>query len=76
MRIDQAKIHRKTLSDNAEERQKAAKRLGSNFSVLRDKMQAWADLHRLTGDKSRYVRMTAAEALGSAFPHVPDKEEA
>ena len=37
MRIDQAEIHRKTLSDNVEERIEAVEQLSSNFSVLTDR---------------------------------------
>ena len=50
--------------------------LGSAFSQVPDKQQAWNDLHRLTNDEDSYVRSKAAYALGSAFSQVPDKQQA
>ena len=70
MRIDQAEIHRKTLSNDVAERIEAAQQLGINFADLEDQTQAWDDLIRLNGDRDRDVRWEAAEALGAAFPHV------
>jgi HEAT repeat protein len=54
----------------------AANALGSAFSQVPDKQQAWNDLHRLTNDKDTDVRFYAANALGSAFSQVPDKQQA
>jgi len=73
--VDQAEIHRKSMS-NSKERREAAKQLYINFTDLPDKEQAWQDLIRLTQDKDSSVRWDAAEALGTAFPNVPDKEQA
>ena len=42
------------------------KLLGSAFSQVPDKDQAWQDLHRLTEDKDRDVRMYAYYSLGKA----------
>ena len=50
--------------------------IGSAFSLVPDKAQAWMDLHRLTQDKDSYVRWSAAGAIGSAFSLVPDKAQA
>jgi HEAT repeat protein len=57
-------------------RYSAAEVLGSAFSQVPDKQQAWNDLIRLTSDKDSDVRYRAAEALGSAFFQVPDKQQA
>ncbi|MCD4800619.1 MAG: HEAT repeat domain-containing protein, partial [Methanococcoides sp.] len=50
--------------------------LGSAFSHIPDKQQAWDDLHRLTEDSDNGVRWGTAYALGSAFSHIPDKQQA
>ncbi len=50
--------------------------LGSAFSHIPDKMEAWQDLHKLTQDKDDDVRRKAVLSLGSAFSHVPNKVEA
>jgi len=65
--IDQSEIHRKTLSDEVEERRGAVKQLEANFAALPDREEAWNDLHRLTGDDDSYVRFDAAYALGAAL---------
>jgi len=74
--VNQAEIHKKTLSGEIVERIEAVKQLSSNSAVLPDKEQAWQDLHRLTQDKHSDVRKLAASALGSAFTHIPDREQA
>jgi HEAT repeat protein len=73
---DQAVIHEKCISKNAENREKAAELIGAHFSSLPNLDQAWQDLHRLTKDEDRDVRWSATEALGWAFSHVPDKHKA
>ena len=42
----------------------AAYALGSAFSQVPDKQQAWNDLHRLTNDEDSYVRTYANHSLG------------
>jgi HEAT repeat protein len=74
--VDQAEIHRKSLSSAAEERRVAVNQIGINFAELPDKEQAWADLLRRSLDEDCSVRSDATELLGSAFPHAPDKEQA
>ena len=71
--VDQAEIHRKSLSDNIEDRREAAIQLRTSFANLPDKECAWQDLHRLTDDEDGYVRSWAAYALGAPFSAVPDK---
>jgi HEAT repeat protein len=73
---DQAEIHRKAASDDAEERREAAWQLRNDFADLPNKAEAWDDLIRLMGDEDWGLRLYAVDALGSAFPHVPDKEGA
>ncbi|WP_255334373.1 HEAT repeat domain-containing protein [Methanosarcina sp. KYL-1] len=74
--IDQEKIHQQCLSDDPQVRYGATSALGSAFSHVPDKEQAWKDLIQLTSDEYSSVRSGTASALGSAFPHVPDKEQA
>ncbi|RZB32924.1 MAG: hypothetical protein AEth_00270 [Candidatus Argoarchaeum ethanivorans] len=74
--VDQAEIHRKTVSLETGERQWAVEQLRSNFADLPDKEEAWKDLIQLTQDKDIEVRWSAADALGFAFQHVPDKKAA
>jgi len=74
--VDQAEIHKKTVSFEIEERKEAAEQLRSDFADLPDKEAAWKDLHRLTQDEDWIVRWRAAGALGSAFQHIPDREAA
>ena len=45
----------------------AAHALGSAFSQVPDKDQAWKDLHRLTQDEDSYVRWRAAACSGNSF---------
>jgi HEAT repeat protein len=73
MAVDQEEIHRLSLSENVDDRLKAAKLLGHEFSSLPDKSIAWSDLHRLTMDENSDVRGDAASALFSSFVYVPDK---
>ena len=42
----------------------AARALGSSFSEVPDKQQAWNDLHRLTNDEDSYVRSFSNHSLG------------
>ena len=74
--VDQAEIHRKSLSDKVEDRREAVDRLRANFAILPDKEAAWQDLIRLTGDEDNHVLFTGAYVLGAAFAAVPDKEAA
>ena len=74
--VDQAKIHRKVVSDDVEERREAMRLLSDNFADLPDKKEAWEDLIRFTGDEDSNVRSGAAVSLGSAFPYVFDKDGA
>ena len=74
--VDQAEIHRKSLSDKVEDRIEAVNQLRNNFAILPDKEAAWRDLIRLTGDENREVRSGAADAFGAVFSAVPDKESA
>ena len=74
--VDQAEIHRKTVSFGIEERLWAAEQLRSDFADLPDREEAWEDLYKLTQDEDWAVRSKAALALGSAFQHIPDKEAA
>ena len=57
-------------------RWKAADALGTAFSQVPDKDQAWQDLLSLTQDEDSYVRVEAAYSLGTAFSQVPDKDQA
>jgi HEAT repeat protein/nucleoside phosphorylase len=50
--------------------------LGSAFSKVPDKFQAWQDLIKLTQDEDSGVRIVAAEALGKVFSKVSDKDHA
>lgn len=52
--VNQAEIHSKALSKNAEERFAAAVALGSAFSQLPDKNAAWKDLIQLASTPSNY----------------------
>ena len=74
--VDQAKIHRKVVSDDVEERREAMRLLSDNFADLPDKKEAWEDLIRLTGDEDGNVLSGAAVSLGSTFPYVCDKDGA
>ena len=74
--VDQAEIHRKAISSEVEERERALEQFYSNFAVLPDKQQAWGDIIRLTHDKYDEVRSGAAYALGAIFQHIPYKEQA
>ena len=62
--------------EDSEVRFYTASALGSAFSDVPDKQQAWNDLHKLTNDASWSVKSSAAFALGSAFSDVPDKQQA
>ena len=73
--VDQNEIHRMARSNDVEKRKKAVKELKNDFAILKDKKQAWSDLHLLTEDKIYYVRWDAASAIGSVFSYIPDKEQ-
>jgi hypothetical protein len=45
-------------------RSSTAGAIGSAFSLIPDKAQAWEDLHRLAQDKDSYVRCTSNHSLG------------
>jgi HEAT repeat protein len=68
---DQAEIHRLAQSEDVEERRRAVEELRKNFAILKDKEQAWDDLHRLMQDKKSYVRWHATEFLGVCYSHLP-----
>ncbi|MFH0904377.1 MAG: hypothetical protein V1854_04220 [Methanobacteriota archaeon] len=70
--VDQSEIHRMARSEDVGERKGAIEELTNNFAILKDKKQAWEDLHRLTSDIDSGVRWRAAYAIGSAFSHVHD----
>jgi HEAT repeat protein len=55
-------------------RKRAVDSLGTAFSQIPNKEQAWQDLHKLTQDEDRDVRRGAACSLGTAFSQVPDKD--
>ena len=74
--VDQAEIHRKSISDKVEDRKEAVGQFRINFAILPDKESAWQDLIRLIGDEDRFVRRGAARALGAVFSHVPDIDAA
>jgi HEAT repeat protein len=57
-------------------RAEASNALGSAFSHVPDKQQAWNSLIKLTTDEDWYIRAEAVHALGSAFSYVPDKQQA
>ena len=63
-------------SSNPKEREEVARKIGSTFSILENKDQAWNDLLVLTKDQNSDVRWHAAVALGSAFKYLTDKEQA
>ena len=67
---------RLTNDEDSDVRSSATYVLGSAFSQVPDKQQAWNDLHRLTNDEDSDVRYSAAYALGSVFSQVPDKQQA
>lgn len=62
--------------ESEEERKEAAYELGANFTILPNREQAQADLHRLSQDENDMVRCHAVYAVVSAFLNVPDKEQA
>lgn len=74
--INQVEIHRKTMSDNYDDRIEAMRQLYYNFTVLPNKDQAWKDFVRLTEDHIIDVGLIAVELMGFVFPHVPDKVQA
>jgi len=74
--VDQAEIHRKSLSEKVEDRIEAVDQLNTNFTTLPDKDTAWRDLHRLIEDKESCVRWMVARALGDVFRQVPDRASA
>jgi HEAT repeat protein len=74
--INQEEIHNQCLSDNPKIKEKALEQLKHSFSLLKNKQQAWNDLHRLVNDENYFVRSSVAFTLVSVFPYVPDKQEA
>jgi HEAT repeat protein/nucleoside phosphorylase len=50
--------------------------LASVFSQIRDKSQAWQDLHGLTQDKDPCIRLRATSVLVKVLGQVPDKSQA
>jgi len=74
--IDQAGIHKQTLSSNPGERVNAVRKIGVNFVVLPDKDQAWNDFSRLAEDENSNVRNWSAESISISFSYIPDKEQA
>ncbi|MDD2836434.1 MAG: HEAT repeat domain-containing protein [Methanothrix sp.] len=73
--INQAEIHEMVSGKKIEDRRRAAGALGSDFSLLPDKLQGWQDLLKLTQDQDSEVRRGAAYALGSSFAHLPDRDQ-
>lgn len=73
MSVNQAEIHRLSLSISIEERLEAVHQLKTVFEYLNDKSAAFVDLHRLTCDEDSDVRMKAAEALAFVQSAVSDK---
>jgi HEAT repeat protein len=63
-----------TFSKNVNARTRAARLLGSEFSHLEDKDQAWQDLHRLTQDDYRNVLVQITDTLGLIFAYVPNRD--
>jgi len=74
--LSQDELHRLSQDEDSDIRARVATALGSAFSHIPDKTQAWQDLHGLIQDKDRNVRARAVDALGSAFSHIPDKTQA
>jgi HEAT repeat protein len=74
--VDQEEIHNQCLSNDPKKRIYALEQIQIFVSSIRDKQQAWNDLHRLTNDENCVVKCWAAKALGSAFSQVPDKQQA
>lgn len=72
---DQVEIHRLMQSKDMRQRKRAVEELINNFAVLKDKVQAWDDLHRLTQDIDEFVRMGAANALGVCYSHIPEESK-
>lgn len=72
--IKQDEIHRMAQSEDVRERREVVHFLRSNIAVIKDKDQAWADLHKLTYDKDCFVQLRATIVLCSTFHHIYDKE--
>jgi HEAT repeat protein/nucleoside phosphorylase len=73
---DYSEIQLMINSNNTKKREWATRKINSNFSILKNKEQAWKDLLALTKDKKRKVRWGAVDALGAAFQYLTDKEQA
>lgn len=70
--MSQAEIHSMILSKDRNKKEMASSLLGSLFSEMPDKEQAWQDLYKLMQDEDSQVRWRAAIALESAFCHIPN----
>ena len=73
---DQEEIHSKALSTSVDNRRDAARAIGSAFSELHYKDQAWNDLDWLAQDEDSDVLKAATRAIGSVFSELPDKDQA
>jgi len=69
-------LHKLANNKNSDVRSRTASAIGSAFSCVLDKQQAWNDLHKLTNDKNSDVRRNAASAVGLVFSNLPDKQQA
>ena len=74
--VDQAEIHRKSISDKVGDRIEAVDQLRNNFAILANKEAALQDIHRLMADTNRFVRSEAARVLGSNINSIQDKDAA
>jgi len=57
-------LHKMTQDESRSVRSSAAGAMGSAFSQIPDKDQAWMDLHKMTQDKESFVRCTSNHSLG------------
>ena len=73
MSVNQAEIHRLSLSENVEDRLEAAHQFKSMFEFLKDKSAAFLDLQRLTYDEDSDVRMKAIGALTYIYSSIADE---
>lgn len=62
--VEYTEIQRMIKSDNTKEREEAARKIGSTFSILENKEQTWKDLLALTKDEDSDVRVFANHSLG------------
>lgn len=73
MSVNQAEIHRLSLSESIGNRLEAVNQFQSMFKYLNDKPQVWADLQRLTCDENSNIRINAVESLISIFSSASDE---